>query len=63
MKLPKLAAWKTLGARTVLILEGIDDQLTNPVVVAKAVLVAEKQIGNEPDEIYFLFSPIVPWSV
>ncbi len=63
MKFPKLAIWKGRGARTVLILEGSDDQLTNPVDVAREVLRAEKIIGNEPDEIYFLFSAIVPWWV
>jgi hypothetical protein len=54
-KFPKLAIWKSRGTRTVLILEGSDDQLTNPVDVAKEVLRAEKIIGNEPDEIYFVF--------
>jgi hypothetical protein len=62
-KFPKLAVWKTRGARTVLILEGVDDQLTNPIDVAKSVLLTEKAVGNEPDEIYFLFSVIEPWSV
>jgi hypothetical protein len=62
-KLPKLALWKTLGARTILILEGVDDQLTNPIDVARLVLHAEKAVGNEPDEIYFVFSAIEPWSV
>jgi hypothetical protein len=62
-KFPKLAVWKARGARTVLILEGVDDQLTNPIHVAKSVLLAEKAVGNEPDEIYFLFSIIEPWSV
>jgi hypothetical protein len=41
-----------------LILEEVDDQLTNPIDVAKSVLLAEKAVGNEPDEIYFLFSII-----
>jgi len=62
-KFPKLAVWKTRGARTVLILEGVDDQLTNPIDVARLVLHAEKAVGNAPDEIYFLFSVIEPWSV
>jgi hypothetical protein len=62
-KFPKLAVWKTRGARTVLILEGVDDQLTNPVDVAKSVLRAEKAVSNVPDEMYFLFSVIEPWSV
>jgi hypothetical protein len=62
-KFPKLAVWKARGARTVLILEAVDDQLTNPVDVAKEVLRAEETIGNRPDEIYFVFSPIVPWFV
>ena len=60
-KFPKLTLWKARGARTVLILEGNDDQLTNPVDVAREVLRAEKIIGDEPDEIYFVFSAIVPW--
>jgi hypothetical protein len=38
-------------------------QLTNPIDVANSVLLAEKVVGNEPDEIYFLFSIIEPWSV
>jgi hypothetical protein len=62
-KFPKLAIWKARGAQTVLILEGTDDQLTNPVDVAREVLRVEKIIGNEPDEIYFVFSAIVPWWV
>jgi hypothetical protein len=62
-KFLKLAIWKGRGARTILILEGSDDQLTNPVDVAKEVLHAEKIIGHEPDEIYFVFSAIVPWWV
>ena len=35
----------------------------DPVEVAKSVLRAEKAVCNEPDEIYFLFSAIEPWSV
>jgi hypothetical protein len=62
-KFPKLAVWKTRGARTVLILEGVDDQVTNPIDVAKSVLFVEETVGNEPDEIYFLFSIIEPWSI
>jgi hypothetical protein len=62
-KLPKLAVWKARGARTVLILEATDDQLTNAVDVAASVLRAEKTIGDEPDEIYFVFSAIIPWWV
>src|ERR1700692_2996994 len=50
------AAPAVADARTVLIFEGVDDQLTNPVEVAKSVLRAEKAVGNEPAEIYFLFS-------
>jgi hypothetical protein len=33
-KFPKLALWRARGARTVLILEGVDDQLTDPEGVA-----------------------------
>jgi hypothetical protein len=62
-KFPKLAEWKALGARTVLILEGVDDQLTNPIEVANALFSVEKQIGNEPDEIYFVMSAFAPWRV
>jgi hypothetical protein len=44
-KFPKLAAWKTRGARTVLILEGVDDQLTNPVDVANRFFAPKKPLA------------------
>lgn len=62
-KFPKLADWKSDGARTVLVLEAIDDQLTNAVDVAKAVLEIEKQLGDKPDEIYLVVSAFPPWWV
>jgi hypothetical protein len=62
-KFPKLAVWKTLGARTALILESSDDQLTNPENVARAFIFAEKSIASKPDEIYFLISAFAPWWV
>ena len=55
--------WKTLGARTALILERSDDQLTNPENVARAFIFAEKSIASKPDEIYFLISAFAPWWV
>jgi hypothetical protein len=38
-------------------LEGVDDQLTDPVDVAKSVLRAEKVAGNDPDESERLSNP------
>lgn len=62
-KPPKLAEWRSRGARTVLVLEATDDQLTNPPSVARAVLQIEEQLGDQPDEIYFVVSAFPPWSV
>ncbi|MGH6794930.1 MAG: hypothetical protein ACREC0_03835 [Methylocella sp.] len=61
-KFGKLAAWKnSKGARTVLVLEDIDIQLTNAEDVAKAVLAAECVDSNKPDEIYLVTTCCDPW--
>jgi hypothetical protein len=61
-KFGKLAAWKnSRGARTVLILEDNDIQLTNAVLVANAVLAAERVVSNKPDEIYLVTTCCDPW--
>jgi hypothetical protein len=62
-KFPKLAAWKRdQGARTVLILEENDIQLTNAQRVADAVLQVEQTIPHKPDEIYLVSSAVEnPW--
>jgi hypothetical protein len=62
-KFPKLAEWRSRGARTVLVLEATDDQLTNAASVARAVLEIERQLGEQPDEIYRVVSTFSPWSV
>jgi len=63
-KFPKLAAWKRIhGARTVLVLEENDIQLTNEFVVADAVLNTAKATENRPDEIYLVSTVIEPWWV
>jgi hypothetical protein len=62
-KCPKLAAWRRdQGARTVLILEENDIQLTNAQVVADAVLEVEKARTDSPDEVYLVSTAIDnPW--
>jgi hypothetical protein len=61
-KYPKLAAWRASGARTVLVLEDNDVQLTNESLVADAVLSAERTIDCvRPDEIYLVTTFNDPW--
>jgi hypothetical protein len=63
-KMPKLHAWKRdAGARTVLVLEENDIQLTNCHVVTNAVLEAEKSLGRAADEIYLVTTSFAPWRV
>ena len=51
-----LAAWRQLGARSVLIFEENDIQLTNPKLVADALIQVEQRTDDRPDEIYLLSS-------
>lgn len=61
-KFGKLAAWKNdSGARTVLVLEDNDLQLTNAVLISNAVLAAERVVLNRPDEIYLVTTCCDPW--
>jgi hypothetical protein len=63
-KMPKLAAWKRdAGARTVLVLEENDIQLTNCHVVTDAVLKSEQTLGRAADEIYLVTTSFAPWQV
>ena len=63
-KMPKLAIWKKdAGARTVLVLEENDIQLTNCHVVTDAVLQAEQTLGRAADEIYLVTTSFTPWQV
>jgi hypothetical protein len=63
-KMPKLAKWKKEGsARTVLILEENDIQLTNCHFVTDAVLKAEQTLGHVADEIYLVTTSFTPWQV
>ena len=57
-KFPKLAAWKRDGARTVLVLEENDIQLTNHHVVADALVAVEADMGERPDEVYLVSSAV-----
>jgi hypothetical protein len=64
-KLPKLEVWRQQeGARTVLVLEDNDIQLTNPARVFDALAALRQDFNNWPDEIY-LVSTISenPWYV
>jgi hypothetical protein len=63
-KMPKLAIWKKdAGARTVLVLEENDIQLTNCHVVTDAVLKTEQTHGCAADEIYLVTTSFEPWQV
>ncbi len=57
-KSAKLAAWRKLGARSILIFEESDIQLTNVQSVADAVDEVEKTATEKPDEIYLVSSAI-----
>jgi len=63
-KMPKLAIWKKdADARTVLVLEENDIQLTNCHVVTDAVLKSEQTLGRAADEIYLVTTSFTPWQV
>jgi hypothetical protein len=62
-KYPKLKIWKGRGARTVLILEENDIQLTNVIDVCDSLLRVEKSFQVVPDEVYLVTTSIVPWFV
>jgi hypothetical protein len=63
-KFPKLAAWKNShDARTVLILEDNDIQLTNPVVVADSFVPLAMARDDRPDETYMVMTCAEPWLV
>jgi hypothetical protein len=61
-KYPKLAAWRATGARTILVLEDNDVQLSNESLVADAILSAERTLDCvRPDEIYLVTTFHDPW--
>jgi hypothetical protein len=61
-KFPKLAAWKASDrARTILILEDNDIQLTNQAIVAEAYLPIAKARDDRPDETYMLMTCTDTW--
>jgi hypothetical protein len=61
-KFPKLAAWKSAAkARTLLILEDNDIQLTNESLVADAFLPIARARDDRPDETYMLNSCTDTW--
>jgi hypothetical protein len=63
-KCPKLAGWKrSHGAKSVLILEQNDIQLTNPHIVTETLLTAESEIPNRADEVHLVMSCIDPWRI
>ena len=61
-KFPKLAAWKKdEGAKTILIFEDDDIQLTNPVIVAETFLPLAANREDKPDETYMVGTCMNPW--
>src|SRR5262249_35178931 len=61
-KFPKLAAWKNnKKAKTVLVLEQNDIQLTNISIVADTFLPLALARADRPDETYLVASCLSPW--
>jgi hypothetical protein len=61
-KFPKLAAWKRdHNARTILVLEDNDIQLTNHAVVTDSFLPLAAARSDRPDETYVVASCMDPW--
>lgn len=55
-KIPKLLAWGEMGARTVLVLENNDIQLTNAQAVFDTLISLGDEFAEWPDEIYLVSS-------
>jgi hypothetical protein len=64
-KVPKLEVWRRdKGARTILILEENDLQLTNPQRVFDALVRVENAIADKPDEVHLVSTMIAnPWYI
>jgi hypothetical protein len=63
-KSPKLATWKASDrARTILVLEDNDLQLTSPPAVADAFLPIAMARDDRPDETYMVMTCTEPWYV
>ena len=61
-KFPKLARWKIEdNARTILVLEDNDIQLTSPANVADAFVPIARSRADAPDETYMIFTAAEPW--
>ncbi|HJW42624.1 MAG TPA: hypothetical protein VJ476_15520 [Rhizomicrobium sp.] len=63
-KFPKLNHWKRVaGARSVLILEDDDIQLTNQATVAEVVVPLALAAADRPDEIWLVITCTEPWYI
>ena len=63
-KFPKLAMWKRSDkARTILVLEDNDVQLTNSSIVAETFLPIAMARADAPDETYMISTDTSPWCV
>ena len=63
-KLPKLQAWKSTGARSVLVLESSDLALSNHVNILEAVEDALQGRSDGPDEVWLVDTVInTEWTV
>lgn len=60
-KFPKLAAWKAKGARTILVFEDNDIQLTSPATVAEVFVPVARTRADFPDETYMIATCMEPW--
>lgn len=63
-KFPKLQHWRQQhGARTILVLENTDAQITGQDSVARALANAIAEIGDAPDEIFLIYTCTEKWLV
>jgi hypothetical protein len=53
-KQPKLTWWKAAGARSILVLENNDIQLSNQPNIAAALAAAESELGEVADEVHLI---------
>jgi hypothetical protein len=62
-KLPKLNAWKAMGAATILVLENDDIALTNVGLVSEVLSRAIRDGSAMPDRVYQVDTCIPDWNV
>ena len=62
-KLPKLQAWRSCGARSVLVLESGDKILSNHIAILEGTEHALKGRSDQPDEVWLVDTAETEWTV